>query len=271
MTTSPRLVLVTNGNYFIRLVADELFQAYGQSIDRVVIITGDYRGKTGLAALRWLLARTAFPYLVYKIVQMLAFAVAGRIRRGVPYDIQALARGRGIPVFAFRSIKDEKAIRCVEEAQPDLIVSLGCPQRIGEHLLRAARRGGINGHASLLPRFAGLAPYFWVLAEGERRTGLTIHYMTENFDEGNILGCVEMDIAPRESAFALFRRLCMAGSPLLVTAVRRALDGDPGIAQNKEFHTYRSHPNFAAYRRLRRHGHRLIRLTELWRALRDVR
>jgi folate-dependent phosphoribosylglycinamide formyltransferase PurN len=271
MTTSPRLVLVTNGSHFMRLIVDDLFRAYGDSIERVVIITGDYKGRTGFAMLRWLFPSMAFPYLLYKIVQALAFAIAARLRPGALYDLQALARARGIPVFVFRSIKDEDAIRCVEEAQPDLLVSVSCPQRIGDRVLRAARRGGINTHASMLPRYAGLAPYFWVLAEGEQTTGITIHYMTSNFDEGNILAAEEVDIAPRESAFTLFRRLCVAGSPLLVDAARRALDGDPGIPQNKELHSYRSHPDFRSYRRLRRRGHRLMRLGELWRALRDVR
>ena len=270
MTNEPRIVVVTNGNYFARLILQDLFAAFGKSIERVLIITGDYKGRSGIAALRWLLPSTAFPYLAYKIIQTIAFAIAGRIRPRALYDVAALARTHGIPIFSFRSIGEEKAMQCVEEANAGLLVSVSCPQRISERVLRAAGRGGINIHSSLLPRFAGLAPYYWVLADGEKKTGTTVHYMTKNFDEGHILGSAELEIAPRESAFGLFRKLAIAGGPLLAGAARRALDGDPGVPQQKDLYSYRSHPDFASYRRLRRSGYRLMRLRELWRALRDA-
>lgn len=266
----PRIVVVTNGNYFARIILGDLFAHFGKSIERVLLITGDYKGRTSFHALRWLIPSTAFPYLVYKILQTLAFSAASRFRPRALYDVAALARARGVPVFVFRSIQEESAMRCVEEADADLLVSVSCPQRITERVLRAARRGGINIHSSLLPRFAGLAPYYWVLADGETKTGTTVHYMTKKFDEGHILGSAEVDIAPRDSAFELFRRLSIAGGPLLLDAARRALDGDPGTPQQKELYTYRSHPDFASYRRLRRRGNRLMRPGELWRALREA-
>ena len=269
VTNEPRIVVVTNGNYFARLILGDLFAVFGKSIQRVLIITGDYKGRSGMDALRWLIPSTAFPYLGYKILQTIAFGIAGRIRPRALYDVAALARAQGVPVFRFRSIREEKAMQCVDEADGDLLVSVSCPQRISERVLRAARRGSINIHSSLLPRFAGLAPYYWVLAEGEMKTGITVHYMTKNFDEGHILDSVEVEIAPRESAFSLFRTLAIAGGPLLAGAARRALEGDTGAPQQKELHSYRSHPDFASYRRLRRRGHRLMRARELWHALRD--
>jgi folate-dependent phosphoribosylglycinamide formyltransferase PurN len=268
--TELRIVVVTNGNYFARLILKDLFAAFGHSIERVLIITGDYKGRSGFASLRWLISTTAWPYLAYKIIQTAAFALAGRIRPGALYDVASLARSQGVPLFSFRSIGEENAIRCVEEANADLLISVSCPQRISERVLRAARRGGINIHSSLLPRFAGLAPYYWVLADGEKKTGTTVHYMTKNFDEGHILGSAEIDVAPHDSAFGLFRKLAIAGGPLLARAARLALDGDSGIPQQKDLYSYRSHPDFKSYRRLRRAGYRLMRPRELWRALRDA-
>jgi folate-dependent phosphoribosylglycinamide formyltransferase PurN len=265
----PRIVVITNGNYFARLILTGLFTAFGGSIDRVIVITGDYKGRSGLAALRWLVRVTTIPYLVYKIAVMIAFRIAGTVRPRASYDLASFARARGVPVFAFRSIGEEGALRCVEEANPDLLVSVSCPQRISKRVLAAARRGGINIHSSLLPQFAGLAPYYWVLADRQTKSGTTVHYMNEKFDEGHVLASAEVEIAARDSAFGLFRKLALAGGPLLADAARRALDGDPGLPQQKELYSYRSHPDFASYRRLRRNGHRLIRLGELWRALRD--
>jgi methionyl-tRNA formyltransferase len=257
--------VLTNGNYFARLILGPLFEAQGKNIAAVILISGDYRGRTGFPALRWLLPATTFPYLVYKIVQMAAIAVARRLCRTPAFDVKALAARYGIPVRSFRSIREDEAIRAVEEARPDLAVSVSCPQKIGDRVLRAARFGGINIHSSLLPRYAGLAPYFWVLAEGEQVTGTTVHYMTNNFDEGHILGQAEVTIAARTSAFALFRELALAGGPLLQKSVELALAGDRGTPQVKELYSYRSHPDTRSYMRLRRRGHRLLRVRDLVR------
>jgi folate-dependent phosphoribosylglycinamide formyltransferase PurN len=268
---SRRIIVITNGNYFARLILAGLFEELGPCIKRVVLITGDYKGRTGFAALRWLMRKTAFPYIVYKVVQMLGFAAAQRLRRRAVLDVDALAKAYGVPVVSFVTIRSDEAVRCVLDDNPDLLVSVSCPQRIGERLLSAPEHGAINIHSSLLPGYRGLAPYYWVLADDERATGTTVHYMTANFDEGNILAQARLDIAPGESAFSLFRRLALAGSPALVEAARRALAGDAGTPQPEESPSYRSHPDFASYRRLRQNGHRLMRLRELWRSLAEKR
>lgn len=262
-TAAPRLVVITNGNFFAQNVLQDLFRAHAAHIDRVVLIAGDYNGRTGWRALRALAKKTAFPYLVYKVISVLAFSAAGAIWRRIPFTVERLARAYGVPVHRFLSIRDPEAIRCVAEARADLVISASCPQRIGQEILSTARCGGINTHASLLPRYGGLAPYFWVLAEGERQTGTTVHYMTDRFDEGAILGQVTVDIEPGESSFRLFYRLGLLCGPLLLDATNAALAGDRGRPQELRETTYRSHPSMAAYRELRRRGHRLARLGEI--------
>jgi folate-dependent phosphoribosylglycinamide formyltransferase PurN len=251
-----RIVVLTNGNVFARIILEQLVAERATEITKIVLITGDYKGRAGLAALRWLARVTTLPYLLYKIATLLV----GRSAR-----VAELARQYGIETEAFVAIREEAAMRAVEKATPDLIVSVSCPQVIPERLLRGATRGGINIHSSLLPRFGGLAPYYWVLADGETRTGTTVHFMTRKLDEGNVLGVAEVPIESRDSAFALFTRLARAGAPLLAQAVTRALAGDAGVPMTGE-RTVRSHPDFASYRRLRRNGHRLVRVRELWRA-----
>jgi methionyl-tRNA formyltransferase len=248
-----RIVVLTNGNRFATLLLQPLFEKYASEIVKILIISGDYKGRTGWAALRWLAQVTTLPYLVYKV----ATIVAGRGVR-----VSALAQQFALPVASFTSIRSEEAMRAVETVQPDLLVSVSCPQIIPERLLRCATRGGINIHSSLLPRYAGLAPYYWVLADGERETGTTVHAMTPRLDDGRILAQARIAIESRESAFALFTRLARVGGPLLSEAVERIRRGEEGTTMG-EGRSYRSHPDFDSYRRLRSRGHRLVRLREL--------
>ena len=136
---------------------------------------------------------------------------------------------------------------------------MSCPQRISETLLSLAKRGGINIHSSLLPAYAGLAPYLWVLANGERVTGTTVHWMTHKWDQGNILVQKECPIEPGVSVFHLFEALARLGGEALVEAVELALAGAKGSQQDLSQRSYYSHPTAAACRDLKRRGYCFMR------------
>jgi len=93
---------------------------------------------------------------------------------------------------------------------------VSCPQRIKKDLLNLAQKAAINIHSSILPRYAGLAPYYWVLVNGEPETGVSVHYMTENFDEGNIIVQKKSVVRPGISAFNLFLKLANIGGEALL-------------------------------------------------------
>jgi methionyl-tRNA formyltransferase len=167
-------------------------------------------------------------------------------------------------------VNSQEVFECVRGWQPTLRVSVSCPQRIRTKILGLPPLGFLNIHSSLLPKYAGLAPYFWVLAENQRETGITVHYMTEQFDEGNILVQRRASIPQGISAFWLFRELALLGRDALIEAIHLALQGEKGIPQELSKRSYRSHPTWGAYRLLRRNGFAIARLSELLRAVQEA-
>ena len=218
-----KLIIITNGNYFARLILDDLFEQFQEQIQGVLIITGDYKGNAGMKALWELSKVTPLPYLVYKALSMLVFKLAERLNQQTCFSVGRLSYSRNIPVKYLVSVKSPDALEWISSFQPDLIISVSCPQLIGKKILSSARLGGINIHSSNLPAYAGLAPYFWVLSKGEKQTATTVHYMTMKFDEGNILAQRHLEIEPGESAFHLFKRLALEGKLTLVEATEAAL------------------------------------------------
>lgn len=263
----PRLVVVTNGNYFARLLLDPLLDG-ASDIAGVVVVMGDYQKRSKLHALFALSLCTAWPYLAYKVFSSLAMSAAARLDRRLALDVVEAAQRKSIPVLNVRAINSPSARDWVASLHPDVLVSVSCPQLIGQKMLQIPRVGSINVHSSLLPRYAGLAPYFWVLSNGESHTGISVHYMTNRFDAGNILQQAEVPIAPRESAFSLFRKLAMIGGPLLRDAVEMAYSGAAGVPQDPTQYSYYSHPTLKSYIALRERGHRLIRIREIRETLR---
>jgi len=259
-----KIVIITNGNYFAKVILKQLFEEYKNNIAGVVIINGDYYGRFGFKPIIQMFWLTEIHYFMYKIFQYLAFKVASYIYPKAKLEVKDLVKGTDIPIISSLTVNSEKVYSFIKSCQPDLIVSVSCPQRIDNNILELATLGGINIHSSLLPMYAGLAPYYWVLANGETVTGTTVHYMTEKFDEGRVLMQEKIIIAKGTSAFCLFLKLARMGGTILVEQIGAVFAGARGNEQvMSKGRSYYSHPTRESYINLKRHGFCLLRISEL--------
>jgi methionyl-tRNA formyltransferase len=142
----------------------------------------------------------------------------------------SFARLRRIEYSVDSLISDENFER-IKQFQPDIIVSLHYRKRITGSILEAARCGGINLHPSLLPKYRGANSIPWAIINGEKQTGITFHWMTENFDEGAILLQESYDISTNDTAFSLFYKSIVLGTKHLVSAIDAALGREKGTPQ----------------------------------------
>jgi methionyl-tRNA formyltransferase len=101
--------------------------------------------------------------------------------------IANLSRIYGIPVVPCRNVNDSAYVDLVKQAGIDVIVSIAAPQIFKKALLSAPRFGCINSHSALLPENKGMMPVFWTMFKGSPDVGVTIHYMDESLDAGNII------------------------------------------------------------------------------------
>jgi len=269
MENRPKIVIITNGNFFSRIILSRFISDSHELIKGVLVITGDYKGRTGLRSLFALMRVTAFSYIIFKVISIFFYKFIKLAGYSSPLFVKDLIKNKNFNYFESNSVKSNKVLEWLDCIQPDLLVSVSCPQLIGQKILSLSKLGGINIHSSLLPGFAGLAPYFWALSEGCKETGITIHYLSPKFDQGNILIQRKIDILPKESAFNLFIRLAKLGNENLSDAIWKAINGEDGKKQNLESYSYYSNPSILGYRKLRKNGHVLIRLNELISSLKN--
>jgi len=157
-------VILTNGNVFARIIVEPVFTDPRFRVTGVVIVTGDYNGRSGVAS-AWALAReTTIPYLIYKVLLLMIYRVGRGFGANAARNVQSVARVHDVPLLKVRSVSDERVGRFIKERGPDVLLSVSCPQHIPAELRQLAARACVNVHSSLLPAYAGLAPYFWVLA-----------------------------------------------------------------------------------------------------------
>ena len=114
-------------------------------------------------------------------------------------NIKIICHEHSIPVYCFENINNKEFISVVKnELKPDLLLTYTFPQKIGQELL-AIPKLGINMHPALLPSYRGSNPYFWTIANGETMTGVTFHYLTSEFDAGDIILQEEIPISPKDT------------------------------------------------------------------------
>ena len=122
---------------------------------------------------------------------------------------------KNITVYTAEEVNEPQWIKKISELKPDIIFSFYYRKMICREILEIPRLGAFNLHGSLLPAYRGRCPVNWVLINGEKRTGVTLHYMIDKPDAGDIVGQKEVEIEFKDTAKTLYDKLCTTAKLLL--------------------------------------------------------
>ena len=148
----------------------------------------------------------------------------GRKKQLTPPPVKIEAERLGLPVIQPEKIRLEW--ESVAELEPDLIVTAAFGQILPKELLDIPKFNCLNVHASLLPKYRGGAPIHQAIIDGEAETGITIMYMAEKLDAGDILSQTRVAIDESDDVGSLHDKLSKVGAPLLTDTIARLLKGD---------------------------------------------
>jgi len=163
----------------------------------------------------------------------------GRKKTLTPPPVKDAALLRGLPVEQPERLRSSNTVARISELQPDLIVTAAYGQILPKAVLDAPRLGCINVHGSLLPKYRGGAPIQRAVMNGEKTTGVTIMYMAEGLDTGDMISRVEVPITVEATSGELFEELSTAGAALLMRTLPSLADGTvTAVPQNHEEATY---------------------------------
>ncbi|TLN04468.1 methionyl-tRNA formyltransferase, partial [bacterium] len=149
----------------------------------------------------------------------------GRGHKLTPPPVKVLAEARGLPVFQPERIKHPGFVARLKELAPEMIVVVAFGQLLSKEILTLPERGCVNVHASLLPRYRGAAPIHWAVINGEKETGVTIMYMDEGLDTGDMILWERVPIETGDTTGVVHDKLSAVGARLLVAAVAQIAAG----------------------------------------------
>lgn len=154
-------------------------------------------------------------------------------------SVAELAAKHQIPTYAPDNINHPMWQKKIEDLNPDIIFSFYYRHLIGKAILDIPARGALNLHGSLLPAYRGRVPVNWALIHGESRTGVSLHYMTEKPDAGDIVAQQAVAIEPEDTAMTLHQKLAPASRELLMDILPQIAAGTaPRVPQTDEGTSY---------------------------------
>ena len=170
-----------------------------------------------------------------------------------------IARERDIPVFRTRDINSAEATGFLHRCQPDLLVSAYFSQILKPGVIRIPRHGVLNVHPGWLPAYRGAMAYFWVLHNRSDSGGVSVHWIDEGIDTGEILERRAFPIAAKATQETVLTFTAVIGARLLRRVILRLQNGQPAgvttsdsVENPENYYPMPGSSEFASYFRERR-------------------
>jgi len=257
-----RVIIVTQEEPFYIPVFLGKILAKFKTVVAVVILPGVPYGFTRLSHIKrlfdvfglrdFIIYGTLFSY--YKFLNLASRVIS--LSRF--YSVECAAKMNSVPVYKPKNINAPGFLNILRALEPDVIASVASPQVFKSDIIRVPKLAAINIHAALLPKYRGMMPRFWVLAKGEEKTGVTVHYIDQNIDTGNIILQKTIDITSQETLHSLQKKIADVGALALLEALEKMEKGDATGAPPSGESSYYSFPTKEAAREFRRRGRKFI-------------
>lgn len=265
-----RIIILTVNHAYSNLVVKEMIKKHKDKIVLIVESGVFLPHKSNFKSIKKYYQVSGPYYVIFQIIRILIFKAVSRIytplfskkSNNKFYSYRALAQKYHIPDKKIFDVNSPKSIALFKEKKPDLIVSVLFNQILGSEIINIAKNGAINLHPAYLPNYKGVSPVFWVLANGEKETGVSVHFVDTGIDTGRIITRKKIKIKESDSEDTLYWRCVKAGAPILLSAISSISRGNIRYTLNKNG-SYFSLPSRQAVKRFRQNHRAIFKLKEL--------
>jgi methionyl-tRNA formyltransferase len=252
MAGDLKLVFLTAADpIYLPAFFERVLDVYSEETEAVFVVPPLYKNQTAEQAVRRYYRTFGFKASVSLGRRVLQAKAKRR-------SVKTVCDRQGVRVAAVQDVNAPLFLNELAALSPDVVVSVSCPQIFEKRLLDLPRKGCLNIHGSLLPDYRGIMPSFWMLANGETEAGVSIYFMNERIDAGDLCGQRVFDIEPNETLDEFLRRSKAVAADLLIE-VLQAIERDEVTRTPLDLAdgSYHSWPDDRAVERFRASGRRL--------------
>jgi methionyl-tRNA formyltransferase len=248
--TIVKYVFIQNDPFYLPRVLDKYLREFADSTAGINIQSVAQGKRSVLQTALDLYRLYGFGYFQWKLRRYLWRKLRGP-------TVGSIARKYGVPVTEATDVNSGAFLEHLRRLEVEFILSISGTQFYGRALRDQTPRGIVNCHGALLPRYRGLMPSFWTLANGETEGGVTVHFVDGKLDNGPILLQKRYRIHRRDTLEDIMARSKDLAAEAIIEAVRLVESGDHDLKENNEDEsTHFSMPTREDVRRFREHGHR---------------
>jgi methionyl-tRNA formyltransferase len=242
--------LTTDDPLYLPSLFDPVLAVRGDT-SAVFVVPPLYKNQTVRAA-AWRYFRTFGPGATWALATR---TLGAKMRRR---SIARVCERHGVLCESVDDVNAASFLERLRELRTEVIVSVSCPQIFKRPLIELPARGCLNVHGAILPEYRGIMPSFWMLANGEQRAGVSVFFVNEDVDAGELCAQRTFEIRPDETLDAFLRRSKAIAGELLLDVLQEIEDGTVSRTPlDASTGSYFSWPDRAAVRRFHAAGRRL--------------
>ncbi|MCH2132895.1 MAG: hypothetical protein MK116_04000 [Phycisphaerales bacterium] len=258
-----KYIFIQNDPFYLPRVLDKVLREFDDSVVGINVQSVAQGKRSVVGTAMDLLKLYGFGYFQRKLRQYLWNKVKAKVVNGWMgstkrcYSVAAVARKYGVEVTEAVDVNSEEFRTHLRDSGVEFIVSISGTQFYGKKLREQTSAGIVNCHGALLPKYRGLMPSFWTLANGETEGGVSVHFVNEKLDDGPIVVQRRYRIHAHDSLEDIMGRSKDLAAEAIIECIRLVEAGDPPLLDNPEDEsTHFSMPTREDVRRFRAHGHR---------------
>ncbi len=243
-----KIVIVGHDNYGAREIFENIVNTHSELEFLLIITTGLYYKKTFFNSVVKMLKEASIPFCFNRFIELAKYKIKGD-------TLYSRANKRNISVFFTDDINGDHAIGMIKKFSPDLIISTFTMHVFKQQTINMSRIATIGCHPSILPHYRGLEVFFWALANRETSSGVSVFYLSEKIDQGQVILQEKFEITDTETVESIYMKLTEVAGRLLSDAVKK-------IIRNESFPEIFSHdkgsyypmPTHIAYKKFKASG-----------------
>jgi methionyl-tRNA formyltransferase len=265
MTTLTKYVFIQDDPFYLPKVLDKYLREFHDSTAGINIQPATMGKRTYLQTAISLLKMYGLYYFQWKLRRFLSAKLKGKLFNDLLgstarcYSVSAVAAKYDVPVHETDNVNSEEFRALLRDKGVDLVVSISGTQFYGKKLREQTPKGIINCHGALLPKYRGLMPSFWTLANQEQVGGVSVHFVDAELDSGPIVIQRQYCINSFDTLEDIMARSKDLAAEAIIDAVRSIESGDMELLPNPaEDATNFSVPTAADVKKFRDGGHRFF-------------
>lgn len=222
-----KIVIFTVDHIYANRIVKELIKEFGREISLVVESGVLLHNRSLPAALKKYLQTSGFYYVLVQAVKLELYKSLSKICTAIfPdridskfYSFRKLAKRNSIKVVKIFNVNNEESRKILSKEKPDIFVSVFFNQILKSEIISISRLAVLNIHPAYLPDYKGVSPVFWALVNGEKKSGVSVHFIDRGIDTGGIIKKEQIKIDGNDTEDSLYWKAVLTGAPLLVSAI----------------------------------------------------